>query len=174
MGVSLPRLLWRPSPNRSSRRGQRVRLAVVHATMGSYAGAVSWLRNSRAEASAHDVLREDGAEATQLVRRSEKAWACAAYNAVSVNLELAGSGPAWPLEELWRGARIVAFYLHENGLPARYARLGIGRGFCRHKDLGALGGGHVDPIMPPSLWRAFCLMVKAEAARGGLRAEWGR
>jgi len=151
-----------------------VRLFVWHATMGSYAGAVSWLRNPRSQASSHVVEREDGREATQLVPWAEKAWTQRAYNAVSESNEMAGYGPAWPLEQLRVASRICAFRLYKRRLPARWARFGIGAGFCRHKDLGVAGGGHSDPIMAPALWRACVAMTKAELVRGRLRPEWGR
>jgi hypothetical protein len=170
----LPELVDAPSPNRSSRRGARVRLVVWHETVGGYTGAVSWLRNPAAQASAHVVEREDGLEASQLVPWAEKAWTCVAYNAVSDNLEMAGRGPTWNLAELRAAARIVAFRLHKRGLPPRWARAGIGVGYTRHKDLGRAGGGHVDPVMAPATWRLCRFLVKAELARGRFRPEWGR
>jgi hypothetical protein len=151
-----------------------VRLVVSHRTQGAYAGAVSWLCEDRAQASAHVVLREDGAEATDLVPWGEKAWAVCAYNSISDSLEMAGSGSRYELRQLRVAARIVAFRLHQRHLPARWARFGIGLGHCRHKDLGALGGGHVDPVMTPAQWRLYRFLVKLEAARGGFRPEWGR
>jgi hypothetical protein len=151
-----------------------VRLVVSHRTQGAYAGAVSWLCEDRAQASAHVVLREDGAEATDLVPWGEKAWAVCAYNSISDSLEMAGSGSSYELRQLRVAARIVAFRLHQRHLPARWARFGIGLGHCRHKDLGALGGGHVDPVMTPAQWRLYRFLVKLEAARGGFRPEWGR
>jgi hypothetical protein len=174
IGAVLPRLLWRRSPNVSTRSGARVRLVVAHRTEGAYGGAIAWLCQSRAQASAHAVLREDGSEATQLVEWGEKAWAVCAYNSISDSLEMAGSGSSYQVNELRVGARIMAFRLHERRLPARWARFGIGAGYCRHKDLGATGGGHVDPVMTPAQWKLFQFFIKLEAARGGFRPAWGR
>jgi hypothetical protein len=172
--VILPDLVWRQSPNFSSRGGAMVRLIVWHATMGAYAGAISWLCNPQAQASANAVEREDGGQATQLVQWGRKAWHVAAYNSVAEGLEMAGSGPSWPLQQLRVAARIIAYRLHARGLPPRYARWGIGLGFCRHKDLGLAGGGHVDPPMSLATWNLCKWLVKREAARGGFRPSWGR
>jgi hypothetical protein len=175
MVVVLPKLVWRASPNYSSRRGARVRLLTWHAAQGGYAGACSWLCNPRSGVSAHVCEREDGAEATQMVAWDEKAWHCAAYNSVSEGLEMAGFGPNWPIAQLQVAARIIAFRLRRRGLPPRFARRGIGVGFCRHKDLGAAGGGHTQcPPMSLATWRLCKWLVKREAARGGFRPSWGR
>ena len=174
ISVSLPPLFWRRSPNVSARAGARVRLVVAHRTEGAYSGAISWLCQRRAQASAHVVEREDGAEATQLVPWGEKAWAVCAYNSISDSLEMAGSGSRYQINQLKVAARIVAFRLHQRRLPVRWARFGIGAGYCRHKDLGATGGGHVDPVMTPAQWKLFRFLIKLEAARGGFRPAWGR
>lgn len=174
-GVSLPPLKTRWSPNYSSRNGAEVRLVVVHDTEGGYDGSVAWLCNPRARASAHVVLREDGLEATQLVPWNQKAWSCVDFNGVSDNLELAGFSSKWySLSQLRRAARIVAFRLHKRNLPAVWARNGSGKGFCRHYDLGAAGGGHSDPTTSTVKWLAFVALVKLEAQRGHFRAEWGQ
>lgn len=173
-GVSLPRLEHRPSPNQSDRL-EGVRLVVVHDTEGGYEGSIAWLCNPAAQASAHVVLREDGAEATQLVPWSRKAWACMAYNSASDNLEMAGfASRGYGLAQLRRAARIVAFRLHKRGLPARWARGGQGQGFCRHYDLGAAGGGHYDPTTSTAKWLAFVALVKLEHRRGHFRHDWGQ
>lgn len=48
-------------------------MIVCHITEGSYAGAVSWLCNPDAEASAHFVVAKDG-RVTQLVELTDSAW----------------------------------------------------------------------------------------------------
>jgi hypothetical protein len=147
---------------------------VVHDTEGGYEGSVSWLCNPKAQASAHVVLREDGLEATQLVKWGEKAWSCVAFNSVSDNLELAGfASKGYSRSQLRRAARIVAFRLHKRGLPANWVRNGKGRGFCRHYDLGLPGGGHTDPTTSLTKWLAFVALVKFEYRRGHFRPDWG-
>lgn len=168
-GVNLPPLLERNSPNKSKRTAP-VDVIVVHDTEGAYAGAVDWLCNSKAQASAHVVLSEDGKHATQLVGWYDKAWACMDYNSRSENIELAGfASKPYPKEQLDVAARIVAFRLHKRMLRPRH---GIG-GFLYHSDLGVAGGGHHDPGFSPAQRKYFEARVKAEFDRGGFRPEWG-
>ena len=55
----LPTLLWRPSPNFSSRRGMRVDLLVLLDSEGGYEGPVRWFELSSSSVSARCVVRED-------------------------------------------------------------------------------------------------------------------
>jgi len=172
-GVVLPPLKRKVSPNVSSRRGARVSLIVVHSTEGAYEGAVSWLCNPQAQASAHLVLREDGGEATQLVPFAEKAWHVADYNGFAVGLECAGFSGKLPDQQLRVAARIVAALLHRFDLPARYVGGDVGKaGFSFHQDLGLAGGGHHDPGLHGLRKWQFVALVKWEARRGGFR-PWG-
>jgi len=175
--VVLPRLLYRQSPNQSSRT-REIHTVVVHDTEGGYAGSVSWLCDPRAQASAHLVLKEDGTEVTQLVPWSHKAWHCEAYNNQSIGLEMAGiASKGFRDVELRRAARIVAYFLHKYKLPARHvkpdARGILGVGWTMHQDLGVLGGGHHDPgfSATKALW--FGRLVSQELKRGGFRPHWG-
>lgn len=174
--IVLPPLAWLPSPNFSTRAGTPTDLLVLHETAGSYAGAVSWLRNPAADASAHVVLREDGDQAAQLVRYRDKAWTQAFYNPRAVSLELANtSTKGYATEHQFRvGARIVAFWCHLFSIPPRFARKGVGRGLCRHLDLGAAGGGHTS-CGPDALdWGRFLVYVADELERGDFLASWGK
>lgn len=178
MGVNLPPLKLDYSPNQSPRGDNKVTLVVVHDTEGDYGGAISWLKEPQAKASAHVVLREDGDEATQLVSWGHKAWSCVDYNSITDNIEIAGhAAKGYPDHQLRRAARIVAFRLKKRGLPPNHVKPkhpGDGsRGFTYHSDLGEKGGGHTDPGFSKirSLW--FDLRVKFEYARGQFRNEWG-
>lgn len=163
MPIALPPVLQIPSPNVSSRNNQRIRLVVVHDTEGAYGGAVSWFAQTRSQVSAHLVMREDGAEVTQMAPLSDKAWHVCAFNSVSIGIEGAGVaatgfGDAW-----WLGmANIVAWLLRRYGVACRWARGGEGEGFCSHHDLGPAGGGHGDPcaIDAPE-WARFIALVEA-------------
>lgn len=172
----LPELHWRRSPNVSSRHGHRPDLLVLHETAGAYAGAVSWLCNPRAAASAHLVIREDGGEATQLVRLADKAWHAAAYNTRAVGVELANTtAKGYATEhQLHVAARAFGWLCLELGIPPRWARRGEGAGVCYHGELGALGGGHTacGPNAPG--WRRFLELLHAELERGHFRKEWAR
>ncbi len=142
----LPKLVQTPSPNTSGRNGARVRLIVVHDTEGSYAGAVAWFARPNSRVSAHLVMREDGAEVTQMVPLRDKAWHACDYNPVSIGVEGAGIAANGFTNAWWSGmATIVAWLLHRYGLPCRWAEGGVGEGVCSHHDLGLAGGGHDDP-----------------------------
>jgi hypothetical protein len=171
--LGLPLLKWVASPNFSERGGARVDLVVVHDTEGAYAGAIDWFAQKRSQVSAHFVLREDGAEATQMVDLANKAWHVCAFNSRSVGLEIAGRESAGFSDAAWlAAARIVAYLLHHLQIPCRFAEGGVGPGFCRHYDLGAAGGGHDDPTTDAAKWQWFCGLVAAEYARGDLPAIW--
>lgn len=161
----LPPLKWTPSPNFSSRNGARVRLIVAHDCEGSYTGSINWFAQARSQVSAHVVLREDGGEATQMVAWANKAWHVCAFNGVSEGIEAAGySAKGFDAPEWDALAAIIAWRLHQNGLPCRFAEGGIGDGFCQHVDLGAAGGGHHDLTSDPAVRDAFIRRVQAAYA----------
>jgi len=174
--VILPPLKWVESPNQSARDvGTGIELIVIHDTEGGYDSAISWFANSHSEVSAHIVLKEDGSEATQMVPYRRKAWHASAFNSRSIGLEMAGFAKKGYGKNEWLvAARIVAFLLHENGLPGRWSKTGAGKGFCRHYDLGTAGGGHRDPTTDDAVWAKFVKQVQVELSRGDFRATWGR
>jgi N-acetyl-anhydromuramyl-L-alanine amidase AmpD len=80
--------VWKSSPNNSARptgTAGKVVMVIIHTCEGSYSGCVSWLRNTQAGASAHYVVKENGAEVSQLVREARKAWHIAATYKCSLN-----------------------------------------------------------------------------------------
>jgi N-acetylmuramoyl-L-alanine amidase len=91
----------KPSPNQSSRGGAKVTALVWHYTAGaSAAGAISWLCNPEAKASAHFVVGRDGS-ITQLVPLSESAWHAGTVtgnigNKASIGVELVNPGWVTP------------------------------------------------------------------------------
>lgn len=144
--LMLPPLRQVPSPNCSSRGGARVNLVVVHDCEGNYDGSVGWFAMARSRVSANVVLRADGMEATQCVPWPNKAWAQCDYNPQADSLELAGFAAKGFGEPEWMAAAsIIAWRLHQRGLPPTWAKGGVGDGFCSHHDLGARGGSHTDP-----------------------------
>lgn len=189
--TQLPELRWRPTTAYSPRDGHPVELVVVHrwgvrfttepAEAASYEGVIRYFKDPANRASAHVVFPGSAVpgEAAQMVSWSHLAWAEAAYNPVADDVESADA--CWTLEHdghvadeagLAVLARIVAFRLHERGLPPVWSHR---RGFCRHADLGAAGGDHLEcPTTDLGLWRRFAGMVKHEHDRGGFRHVWGR
>jgi len=172
--VVLPPLVQRKTPNQSSRHGSKVTLLVWHETAGAYAGAVSWLCNPQAQASAHLVVREDGLEATQLVHLDQKAWHAASFNPQSVGVEHANitSKGYSTLEQLQVSARIFGWLCLHLSIPPRWSRDGRSPGVCRHMDLGQAGGGHLSCGPDLSGWLHFLDLLHAELKRGGFRKEW--
>ena len=187
MTVVLPPLVQKKSPNQSSRHGARIDLIVWHETAGSYKGAISWLctptvrdRTGRVisgpDASAHLVVREDGGECTQLVHLSEKAWHAAAYNPHSVGVEHANvTAKGYATDaELRESARVFAWLCWHLGVPAQWARGGVGRGVVRHLELGVLGGGHTQCGPWDSGWHRFLTLLAEETQLGGFRKTWAQ
>ena len=122
--------VWRGSPNFNARMdgiGGRIHILIIHSCEGSYAGCWSWLAQQASGVSAHYVIREDGAEITQLVRESSRAWHIGATydstlnanhggllhgiqsNHFTVGVEHAGfaSQTTWPAEQIDASARLV-------------------------------------------------------------------
>ncbi|MCA8910939.1 MAG: N-acetylmuramoyl-L-alanine amidase, partial [Planctomycetes bacterium] len=86
-----PACIWDPSPNYTSGRGgTTIDAIVIHTTEGTYSGAVSWLKNPSASASAHYVIKEDGSEITQLVDDADRSWHATYYNSRAIGIECAG------------------------------------------------------------------------------------
>lgn len=159
--IALPKLHWIASPN-FSMRSAPVDLVVVHDTEGGYQGAVSWFSQAKSQVSAHFVLREDGAEATQMVHLDKKAWHCKAFNSRSIGIEMAGFASKGFGDSEWQSAaNIVAWLLKQYKLPVQWSPHGSGGGFCSHFDLGIAGGGHKDPTTDAAKWQAFVARVKA-------------
>lgn len=187
----LPDLKWEPTHNCSSRNGRKVRMVVVHrwgvkytsekGEAASYEGVINWFKQSKSQVSAHIVYPGSAVagEATQMVAWHQKAWAEAYFNPDAVEIESA--------DAIWLGhdpagfhqlARIVGFLLHKYHLPPNAlnpATVAVESGFCRHGDLGALGGGHtLCPTTDQHLWAAFAGLVRSEYHRDGYRDTWGK
>jgi hypothetical protein len=132
-----PSSIWRPSPNFNSRGGVPVSLVVIHSCEGNYAGCWGWLKNSAAGASAHYVVKENGAEITQLVREASRAWhVAAAYecsraggaqcnrngmstNTFSVGIEHAGfaSQSSWQNGLIEASSKLTCDIAKDHGVP---------------------------------------------------------
>jgi hypothetical protein len=170
--MQLPKLLWKPSPN-FSRRSARVDLLVLHDTEGSYSGSIAWFEMPRSQVSAHYVIKEDGSEVTQMVEIADKAWACCNFNSRSINYEMAGFAAKGYRSEEWQAvANIFAFHLHYFQIPCRWARGGVGPGFCSHFDLGSAGGGHSDPTTDRNTWEKFVNLVETAYNTGNFPSDW--
>lgn len=167
--MNVPPLKQVPSPNASSRGGQRIRLMVVHMMEGSYAGSIAWLCMVKAQVSAHLCMRALWPEWTQLVPLSRKAWHACNANPYSIGIEAEGF-TAKGFDDVWAKSLAwgVAWLLKRYGLPCRWAEGGVGDGFCSHHDLGAAGGGHFDicEVGSPD-WKRFQGFVEQAFAAFG-------
>jgi hypothetical protein len=164
----LPPIVWTPSPNYSSRGGQKVRCIVAHDCEGSFAGSVSWFAQARSQVSAHLVLREDGAQATQMVKWGNKAWHACDVNPFSEGIEAAGyEAKGLGAPEFGSLAALIAWRLRANGIPCQEATAGNNwTGFTQHGKLGAMGGGHHDFTESSDVWDSFVKQVQAAYAQG--------
>lgn len=180
----LPHLDWQPTDAKSTRAaGVTVEDVFVHRWGGgSYHGVISEFLNPANQASAHFVYAgQTGADAgkcCQMIPLAGKAWTEAAFNSEGVSIESA--------DAIWLGhdpngfaqlARIVGWLLHHEKLPAAWVHdpHTHAKGFARHADGGADGGGHTAcPTTDMQLWAQFVERVKGEFAHGGYRTRWAR
>jgi hypothetical protein len=79
-----PPIIWDPTPNHSGRLHPR--FIVIHTTEGPYATAISWFKNPESAASAHYVIRGDGA-ITQMVDDDTVAWHARCWNDYAIGIE---------------------------------------------------------------------------------------
>ncbi len=121
---------WRASPNFNTRQageGGKVHAVIIHSCEGAYAGCWSWLANPVSQVSAHYVVREDGAEITQLVREASRGWHIGATydstrnaghggvlhgvqsNHFTIGVEHGGfaSQTSWPVAQIDASAKLV-------------------------------------------------------------------
>lgn len=148
--------------NQSDRQpGSKIRLIVLHTTEGhnrpglqDLKNLASWFDNPAAQASSHVGNDAEGNDA-RFVADKKKAWTCAAYNSVSLNLEQIGfsatAKATWLAQnkaQLRNTAEWIAYWSKEHGIPIRKARVFKGRvllaGVIQHSGLGVEGGNHGD------------------------------
>jgi hypothetical protein len=148
--------------NQSDRApGSSIKLIVLHTTEGhnrpgleDLKNLASWFNNPKAQASSHIGNDAEGNDA-RFVEDNKKAWTCAAYNSVSLNLEQIGfsgtSQSIWlgkNMKQLLNTAQWIAYWSEKHNIPIRKARVFKGRvlrsGVIQHSDLGVEGGNHGD------------------------------
>jgi N-acetyl-anhydromuramyl-L-alanine amidase AmpD len=147
------------SPNRSSRRGASIRLAVVHTTESSdfsFDAIVGYFQRSSSQVSSQyvvDALAPKGVlwtRVVQMVPESEKSWTQRSANPVANSYELIGK--ASRTREEWLGkyrvqletaAALVAEDTLQYDLPVRIGDPGV----VGHMHLAGLGfpNNHTDP-----------------------------
>lgn len=144
--------------NRSSRRGVRPTLIVIHSTesdnrpgTSDLAAVAGWFDNPSSQASSTVIVDAEG-QSARCVPDSEKPWTQAHYNSVSLSIECIGRAAqtAWTADEVREAARWIALWSVRHGIPIRKGRVDssgrvVRSGVLRHSELGALGGNHHDP-----------------------------
>ncbi len=74
MSNQLFKIKWKPSPNfTKGRRGKKIIAIVNHITAGSFPGCLNWMRNPKAQASAHYLVTKLG-DIYQLVKDEDSSW----------------------------------------------------------------------------------------------------
>src|SRR4030066_920458 len=114
-----PPAVWDPSPNFTSLSINQI-FAVVHDTEGSFAGAVSWLKNPAAQASTHYIIRRSDGYIVQLVREQDKAWHVRCWNGYMLGVEHEGyvSNPAYFTEAMYQSsAALFRHFVTKFGIP---------------------------------------------------------
>ena len=90
---------WNPaySGNYTASRSSAVSAVTIHTAQGSYAGTISWFKNSAANVSAHYVIRSSDGQVTQMVRHAHTAWHVGNHNSYTLGIEHEGyvDNSAW-------------------------------------------------------------------------------
>lgn len=91
--------LWDPahSSNYNASRSAAVSAVTLHTAQGSYAGTISWFKNSTSNVSAHYVIRSSDGQVTQMVRHAHTAWHVRNHNSYTLGIEHEGfvNNSAW-------------------------------------------------------------------------------
>lgn len=84
--------IWNPahSTNYTASRSAAVSAVTLHTAQGSYAGTISWFKNSSANVSAHYVIRSSDGQVTQMVRNAHTGWHVRSHNSYTLGIEHEG------------------------------------------------------------------------------------
>lgn len=145
-----------PSPNHYTGR-TGFALIVLHSTESfeipksdrDLAGIAAYF--AKAGGVAAQVITDGDGHSARCVRDADSAWACVAFNRVSLNVEQIGHAAqtSWPDAQLDETARWLAVWHKRHGIPLRRGAVSGSSvttpGVVTHAQLGAAGGGHSDP-----------------------------
>ncbi|MFL5320080.1 MAG: N-acetylmuramoyl-L-alanine amidase [Myxococcaceae bacterium] len=135
---------WAASPNYTSGHGAYT-YVLIHTTQGSYAGTVSWFKNTASQVSAHYVVRSSDGQITQMVEHANTAWHAQCYNSKSIGIEHEGyvNDPAtWYTDAMYgESAKLTRWIADRHGIPKDRSHI-IG-----HYEVAPScnTGGHTDP-----------------------------
>ncbi|AYY12900.1 amidase [Actinobacteria bacterium YIM 96077] len=99
-----------------------INYVVIHVMQGTYAGSISWFKNSSSNVSAHYCIRSSDGQITQMVRHSDIAWHAgnSYYNQRGIGIEHEGwfDEPEWYTEEMYRSSAALTRYICDQyGIP---------------------------------------------------------
>jgi N-acetylmuramoyl-L-alanine amidase len=143
--------VWSPSPNFTS-AADSSQYIVIHVTDGSFAGALSWLKNPESKASAHYLVRSSDGQVVQLVAEADIAWHVRCWNPMAIGIEHEGftsTGEDLTEEMYQSSAKLVANIAARKGIPVDSNHI-IGHNYWQtpaFKNQTTLGNcnDHVDP-----------------------------
>jgi hypothetical protein len=176
----------RTASNRSSRRGVRPRLFVLHYTVSpnraglSDMNAVQSLANRASAQVSWTYLIDHEGHCYYAVPESQKPWTQATFNPVSISVEVINTGRESSYagrEGLRKLALVVSDSTRRWDIPLQLGRVSgctvTRAGVIDHRRLGACGGGHTD-IEPP--YSVEQVLRAAQRARGVNRklVKWQR
>lgn len=137
-------IVFKQTPNISSRNGKSVKIIVLHSTGGQFEGAVSWLTNKKSKVSAHYVIARDG-RIVQLAQCNVSTWhAGESYwrgysqvNPISIGIELEhfDFSQDWPEKQIESLLYVLEILTEKFNIPAE--------NIIGHKHVAA--GRKVDP-----------------------------
>lgn len=103
--------LWNPAYSGNYLTSNRptssaISYVIIHTTQGSYAGTISWFKNSSSNVSAHYVIRSSDGQITQMVREKDIAYHVRSYNTSSIGIEHEGyvDNPSWYTDAMYRAS----------------------------------------------------------------------
>ncbi|WP_273847042.1 N-acetylmuramoyl-L-alanine amidase [Rubrobacter calidifluminis] len=141
----------------------RINRIIIHVTQGSWASAINWFKDPRAQSSAHYVIRSKDGYVGQSVREKNIAWHAANwdYNQHSIGIEHEGyiNDPRWFTDAMYRSsARLVAHLCRKYHIPIDRKHI-IG-----HNQVP--GADHTDPG-PYWNWTKYMRYVRSYAGATG-------
>lgn len=162
--------------NKSSRRGVAPRLFVIHYTVSPNRpgwsdvwSIVSLFDRPAFSASSSYVIDRTG-NCAYIVPEAYKPWTQAAFNPVSISVEVINSGREGSLMDAagyTKLGRVISDSAKRWGIPLRLGAVSgctvTRSGIVTHQMLGACGGGHVD-VSPYSVAPVVAAAVKARGA----------
>ncbi|MBI3206871.1 MAG: N-acetylmuramoyl-L-alanine amidase [Myxococcales bacterium] len=124
-GLGFPGAIWSPAYSgnytNASRGAAQINYVVIHTTQGSYAGAISWFKNSSSNVSSHYVIRSSDGQVTQMVDDADIAWHDGCFNTNSIGIEHEGyvADPGkWYTEAMYKSsAKLTRWLCDQYGVP---------------------------------------------------------